>query len=106
MPAGTYTFTLYNITGTANGTFTVDSSFEVVVYDSDDDFGVGDDSPNTETGAAAVIQSLGAGAPASWNVGDTFYFGGARGVDAVGGNDDLYIPKENFHLHIVHLHNK
>ncbi len=92
MPAGTYTYTLYTISGTANGTFTVTGSFTVTVYDSDDNFGVGDDDPSSETGAAPVIQSLGPGAPVGWNVGDTFYYGGARGLDA-DGNDDIYIPK-------------
>ena len=96
MPAGTYTYTLYIISGSANNTFTVTGSFTVTIFDSDDNFGVGDDqlANNTpsETGAAPVIQSLGAGAPAGWNVGDTFYYGGARGLDG-DGNDDIYIPK-------------
>jgi len=96
MPAGTYTYTLYTISGSANNTFTVTGSFTVTIFDSDDNFGVGDDqlANNTpsETGAAPVIQSLGAGAPAGWNVGDTFYYGGARGLDN-DGNDDIYIPK-------------
>jgi len=92
MPAGTYTYTLYTISGSANSTFTVTGSFTVTVYDSDDNFGVGDDAPVTETGAAPVIQSLGPGAPAGWNIGDTFYYGGARGLDN-DGTDDVYIPK-------------
>ena len=96
MPAGTYTYTLYTISGSANNTFTVTGSFTVTIYDSDDNFGVGDDqlangSPS-ETGAAPVIQTLGPGAPAGWNIGDTFYYGGARGLDN-DGNDDIYIPK-------------
>ena len=96
MPAGTYTYTLYTISGSANNTFTVTGSFTVTIYDSDDNFGVGDDqlanNGTSETGAAPVIQSLGAGAPAGWNVGDTFYYGGARGLDN-DGTDDVYIPK-------------
>lgn len=97
MPAGTYTYVLYNISGSANGTFTVVSSFEVTIYDSDDNFGVGDDQTAnqgvSETGAAPVIQSLGPGAPADWNVGDSFYFAGTRGLDGTGGPDDIYVPK-------------
>lgn len=99
MPSGLYTFTVYNISGSLNGTFTLLSSFEVTVSDPDDNFGVGDDQINlsdgggsTETGAAPVIQSLGQGAPAGWNVGDTFYFGGARGADQ-DDSDDYLIPK-------------
>ncbi|MEP1522446.1 hypothetical protein [Ascidiaceihabitans sp.] len=83
MPSGTYTYTLYTISGSANFNFTVTGSFTVTVFDPDDNFGVGDDSikngthvTSSETGAAPVIQSLGAGAPAGWNVGDTFFFGG------------------------------
>ncbi|HBQ36516.1 MAG TPA: type I secretion protein [Rhodobacteraceae bacterium] len=97
MPAGTYTYTLYTITGSGNGTFTVTGSFTVTVYDSDDNFGVGDDqidnNSTSETGAAPVIQSLGAGAPAGWNVGDTFYYGGSRGIEAGSPTDDFLIPK-------------
>lgn len=97
MPAGTYVFTLYTITGSGNGDFTVTGSFTVTVYDSDDDFGVGDDqladNSATETGAAPVIQSLGAGAPSDWNVGDTFYFGGSRGIESGSIADDFLIPK-------------
>lgn len=93
MPAGTYTFTMYNITGSGNGTFTVTSSFTITVFDSDDNLGIGDDNPNTETGAAPVIQALGAGAPAGWNVGETFYFGGSRGIEAGSPTDDFLIPR-------------
>jgi len=97
MPAGTYTYTMYTISGTGNGDFTVTGSFTVTIYDSDDNLGVGDDQlaggGTTETGAAPVIQSLGAGAPADWNVGDTFYFGGSRGIEAGSPTDDFLIPK-------------
>lgn len=97
MPAGTYTYTMYTISGTGNGTFTVTGSFTVTVYDSDDNFGVGDDqlagNGTSETGAAPVIQSLGAGAPADWNVGDSFYFGGSRGIESGSAADDYLIPK-------------
>lgn len=97
MPAGTYTYTLYTITGSGNSSFTVTGSFTVTVYDSDDDFGVGDDqlsdSSSSETGGAPVIQSLGAGAPAGWTVGDTFYFGGSRGIETGSTTDDFLIPK-------------
>ncbi len=93
MPAGTYTFTMYNITGSGNGSFNVDSSFTVTVFDSDDNLGVGDDAPVTETGAAPIIQSLGAGAPPGWNVGETFYFGGSRGIERGSPTDDFLVPK-------------
>lgn len=97
MPAGTYVFTLYTISGTGNGDFTVTGSFTVTVYDSDDNFGVGDDQladlSTTETGAAPVIQSLGAGAPAGWSVGDTFYFGGERGLVGGDTSDEYLLPK-------------
>ena len=97
MPAGTYTYTLYTITGSGNSSFTVTGSFTVTVYDSDDNFGVGDDlltdSSTSETGAAPVIQSLGAGAPAGWNVGDTFYFGGERGLESGDLQDEYLLPK-------------
>jgi len=97
MPAGTYTYTLYTITGSGNNNFTVTGSFTVTVYDSDDNLGVGDDQTagngTTETGAAPVIQALGAGSPAGWNVGDTFYFGGSRGIEAGSPTDDYLIPK-------------
>lgn len=93
MPSGTYIFTLYTITGSGNSNFTVTGSFTVTVFDSDDDLGVGDDNPNTETGAAPVIQSLGAGAPAGWNVGDTFYFGGSRGIEVGSPTDDFLVPR-------------
>ncbi|MEP3947300.1 Hint domain-containing protein [Ascidiaceihabitans sp.] len=92
MPSGTHTYTLYNISGSANFNFTVTGSFTVTIFDPDDDFGVGDDS-GSETGAAPVIQSLGAGAPAGWNVVDTFFFGGARGIDLGSPADDVLVPK-------------
>lgn len=95
MPSGTYTYTLYTISGSGNNTFTVTGSFTVTVFDSDDILGVGDDSPVTETGAAPVIQSLGAGAPAGWAVGDEFHFGGSRGIEAGSPTDDFLIPKIN-----------
>ncbi|PIE16097.1 MAG: type I secretion protein [Rhodobacterales bacterium] len=93
MPAGTYTYTLYTISGSGNNTFTVTGSFTVTVYDADDNLGVGDDYPSTETGAAPVIAALGPGAPAGWNVGDTFYFGGSRGIESGSPTDDYLIPK-------------
>ncbi len=97
MPSGTYTYTLFTISGSGNNTFTVTGSFTVTVFDSDDNFGVGDDqlagNATTETGAAAVIQSVSAGAPASWDVGDTFYFGGSRGIESGSPTDDFLIPK-------------
>lgn len=100
MPSGTYTYTLYTISGSANFNFTVTGSFTVTVFDPDDNFGVGDDSikngaqvTSSETGAAPVIQSLGAGAPAGWNVGDTFFFGGARGIDLGSPADDVLVPR-------------
>ncbi|KIN68204.1 Type I secretion target repeat protein [Sulfitobacter donghicola DSW-25 = KCTC 12864 = JCM 14565] len=69
----------------------------MTVFDSDDNLGVGDDQifggGATETGAAAVIQSLSAGAPSGWNIGDTFYFGGSRGIESGSGTDDYLIPK-------------
>jgi hypothetical protein len=93
MPSGTYTYTLYTITGSGNSNFTVTGSFTVTIFDSDDNLGVGDDSPGTETGAAPVIQSLGAGAPAGWNVGDEFFFGGSRGIEVGSPTDDFLIPR-------------
>ncbi len=97
MPSGTYTFTMYTISGSGNSSFTVTGSFTVTVFDSDDNFGVGDDqlsnNSTTETGAAPVIQSLGPGAPSGWTVGDTFYFGGSRGIEAGSATDDFLIPK-------------
>ena len=95
MPSGTYTFTLFAITGSGNNTFTVTGSFSVTVFDADDNLGVGDDAPVTETGAAPVIQSLGAGAPAGWAVGDEFHFGGSRGIEVGSPTDDFLIPKIN-----------
>lgn len=97
MPAGTYVFTLYTISGTGNGDFTVTGSFTVTIYDSDDNYGVGDDQlaggSTTETGAAPVILSLGEGAPEGWNIGDTFYFGGERGLVDGEDHDEYLLPK-------------
>ncbi len=97
MPSGTYTFTMYTITGSGNSSFTVTGSFTITVFDSDDNFGIGDDqlsnNSTTETGAAPVIQSLGPGAPSGWEVGDTFYFGGSRGIENGSTTDDFLIPK-------------
>ncbi|MEQ6203785.1 hypothetical protein ABMC88_12085 [Sulfitobacter sp. HNIBRBA2951] len=93
MPSGTYTYTLYTITGSGNNNFTITGSFTVTVFDSDDNLGVGDDNPATETDAAPVIQSLGIGAPAGWNIGDTFYFGGSRGIEAGSPTADYLVPR-------------
>lgn len=97
MPSGTYTYTLYTISGSGNSSFTVTGSFTVTVFDSDDNLGVGDDQTasngTTETGAAPIIQALGAGAPAGWNIGDTFYFGGSRGIESGSPTDDFLVPK-------------
>jgi hypothetical protein len=97
MPSGTYTYTLFTISGSGNSTFTVTGSFTVTVFDSDDNLGVGDDQisggATSETGDAPVIQSLGVGAPSGWNIGDTFYFGGSRGIEASSSADDYLIPK-------------
>ena len=38
MPSGTYTFTMYRISGSANSTFTVTDTFTVTVFDEDDNF--------------------------------------------------------------------
>lgn len=96
MAAGTYTFTLYTVSGSANNTFTVTGSFTVTVYDCDDDLGVGDDDIGggtaTETGQLPVISALGAGAPSDWSIGDSFVFGGARSLDS-SDTDDVLIPK-------------
>ncbi|MEH6737798.1 MAG: Hint domain-containing protein [Sulfitobacter sp.] len=97
MPSGTYTFTMYTISGSGNSSFTVTGSFTVTIFDSDDNFGVGDDqlsnNATTETGAPPVIQSLGPGAPSGWDVGDTFYFGGSRGIESGSSADDFLVPK-------------
>jgi hypothetical protein len=77
MPSGTYTFTMYTISGSGNSSFTVTGSFNVT----------------SETGVAPVIQSLGPGAPSGWAVGDTFYFGGARGIESGSSADDFLVPK-------------
>ncbi|MFU1478531.1 Hint domain-containing protein [Roseovarius sp. C7] len=95
MPAGTYTFTMQRISGSANGTFTVLETFTVTIYDADDNFGVGDDQPSTETGSLPVIQSIDGNAPAGWAVGQTFVFGGARGIESGSEADDYLVPKVN-----------
>lgn len=95
MPAGTYTFTMHRISGSANTTFTVLNTFTVTVYDPDDNFGVGDDNPLTETGEKPVIQSIQGTAPAGWEVGQTFIFGGSRGIESGSAPDDFLVPKVN-----------
>lgn len=95
MPSGTYTFTMYRISGSANSTFTVTDTFTVTVFDEDDDFGVGDDSPKTETGTLPVIQSISGPAPSGWAAGQSFVFGGARGIESGSAADDYLVPKVN-----------
>jgi len=90
------TFTVYNLSASINGTFTVLSSFSVTVDDSDDGFGVGDDAPSTETGAFPTIVSTTGPAPANWIPGATFVFGGERELDNSGtGSEDALLPKVN-----------
>lgn len=90
----TYTFTVYTLSASINGTFTVTGSFSVTVDDSDDALGIGDDSPVTETGALPTITSVGPGAPAAWTPGATIVFGGSRELDNSGGIDAI-LPKIN-----------
>lgn len=87
-----YTFRVYNISGNINTTFTVVGSFVITVNDPDDNNGIGDDSPPTETGLPPRITALGAGAPADWSIGDTFFFSGYRGLNG-NRSPDVLLPR-------------
>lgn len=84
----TYTIDIIGVTGTSWTTFTSLGVVGTITFTDEDSLGVGDNLPDTETGALPVITGVSGTLPASW-VGQTLSFGWQQQIDGSGGPDAL-----------------
>ena len=84
----TYTIDIIGVTGTAWGTFTSQGIVGTITFFDEDTFGIGDNNPDTETGALPTISTVSGSLPTSW-VGQTLAFGWQQQIDGSGSVDAL-----------------
>ncbi len=83
-----YTLDIIGVTGTAWGTFTSLGVVGTITFFDEDTLGVGDNLPDTETGALPTITAVTGSLPAGW-VGQTLSFGWQQQIDGSGGPDAI-----------------
>jgi hypothetical protein len=83
-----YTINIIGVTGTAWTTFTSLGVVGTITYFDEDTLGVGDNNPDTETGALPTITAVTGSLPAGW-VGQTLAFGWQQQIDGTGGPDAI-----------------
>ncbi|SFK10954.1 hypothetical protein, partial [Celeribacter halophilus] len=83
-----YTIDIIGVTGTAWGTFTSQGVVGTITFSDEDALGVGDNNPDTETGALPTITAVTGSLPDEW-VGQTLAFGWQQQIDGSGSVDAL-----------------
>jgi len=84
----TYKIDIIGVTGTAWTTFTSLGVVGQITLSDDDAFGIGDNNPNSETGALPTIVGVSGSLPAGW-VGQSLAFGWQQQIDGSGSVDAL-----------------
>ncbi len=84
----TYSIDIIGVTGTAWTTFTSLGVVGQITLSDEDAFGIGDNNPDSETGALPVIVGVSGSLPAAW-VGQTLAFGWQQQIDGSGSVDAL-----------------